>query len=45
MTDTLGTILGWVAAGALGTFGLGIFALHQWLRSREHGELDDEQDD
>lgn len=45
MTDTLSTILGWVTAGALGVFGLGIFALHQWLRSREYGEIDDDQDD
>lgn len=44
MTDTLSTIAGWVTAGALGTFGLGIFALHQWLRSRELGEQDDEDD-
>lgn len=44
MTDTLSTIAGWVTAGALGTFALGVFALHQWLRSREHGEIDDEED-
>lgn len=44
MTDTLSTILGWIAAGALGTFALAIFTLHQWLKSREHGEQDDEDD-
>ena len=45
MTDTLSTILGWTTAGALGIFGIGIFALHQWLRSREYGEVDDEESD
>lgn len=45
MTDTLNTILGWVAAGALGVFALGIFGLHQWLRSRENGEQDDDEDE
>ncbi len=45
MTEPLSTILGWVTAGALGTFALGIFALHAWLRSREYGEIDDEDSD
>lgn len=44
MTDTIQTILGWTTAFGLGVFGLGIFALHQWLRSREHGEIDDDED-
>jgi hypothetical protein len=44
MTDTLSTILGWITAGALGTFALGIFTLHQWLKSREQGEVEDDED-